>query len=126
MTKRRLEDSAFANVLRQKPKEDGSIKQLAGMLKSASFYISLSNLLLIIAKKTFELLMNAQKRSREMHIQEDEEMLYLKSKTSHCFRCSWIRVCEKCNFCEQFFCQDCTQQCMACRLYHCTTCSIIE
>jgi hypothetical protein len=30
MTKRRLEDEGFANVLRQKPKEDPNLKQQIG------------------------------------------------------------------------------------------------
>lgn len=136
MTKRRLEDEGFANVLRQKPKEDLDAKQQIGkeiskanwFERTAAQSVSFS----ILAQKTFALLMNAQKRSAPAVSYEPSYKYFntqLNSPTptlTPCFRCSQPSTQDKCTFCENTMCQNCLQQCSACQYLYCSACSILE
>ncbi|CAO3669934.1 unnamed protein product [Rhizopus stolonifer] len=75
MSKRQLEDTGFANVLRQKFKEDELIKQS-------------------VAQRTFERLMNAQRRPMEDATLETQKT---------CYRCSFLRDCDFVNYVNDHF-----------------------
>ncbi|CAO3701781.1 unnamed protein product [Rhizopus microsporus] len=102
MTKRPLEDASFANVLRQKPKEDISFKHQN-------------------AKQTVQLLMNAQRNLLIPQPNNDNN----NNTLGTCYRCSH-NTCIKCTYCEHVFCNNCIQQCITCQLPYCTTCSEID
>ncbi|KAI7905090.1 uncharacterized protein BX663DRAFT_559316 [Cokeromyces recurvatus] len=115
MNKRRLEDSGFANVLRQKQKEDPYLKQKA-------------------AQRTFALLMEAQRNISNLKDKPTNEPSYnyfnnddnQPSKTLTCYKCSNSFVYGRCSFCENVLCQNCIQQCNTCQQCYCSTCSIID
>ncbi|KAI9472166.1 MAG: hypothetical protein EXX96DRAFT_348085 [Benjaminiella poitrasii] len=115
MSKRRLEDSGFANVLRQKQKEDPSSKQKA-------------------AQHTLALLMNAQRHGRDPNNNPMNEPSYSYFNNNNnqpeqvptCYKCSRSPLHGRCTFCEHTLCQDCIQQCSSCQQNYCTTCSVID
>ncbi|OAD74958.1 hypothetical protein PHYBLDRAFT_144311 [Phycomyces blakesleeanus NRRL 1555(-)] len=101
MSKRGHDESELVNSLRQKLKVD----------QSANRYY---------AKKTFELLMQAQRPNQRNSFNEPSYALFntdikdpgfsLKNKVS-CHRCSTPGHANECTFCEKGFCADCSQRC---------------
>lgn len=142
MTKRRLDDSGFANVLRQKAKEDPVIKQQAGNNKAIQveyliayffFFLFLCFFLKknFIAQNTFALLMKAQQRPKPRVMAEPSYKYFntvqAPAPTSEqCYRCANSAVYSKCTFCEHILCHQCLQNCGACQNLFCSTCSVIE
>ncbi|KAI8094080.1 hypothetical protein BDF21DRAFT_448359 [Thamnidium elegans] len=111
MTKRRLDDSSFANVLRQKVKEDPVIKQQA-------------------AQNTFALLMKAQQRPKPRAVAAPSYKYFNAPQepapVEKCQRCANASVYNKCSFCEHILCHNCLQDCGACQYLFCSTCSVID
>lgn len=113
MTKRRLDDNGFVNVLRQKHKEDPILKQQTGKITCSFYYACYLDHL---AQNTFALLMKAQRQTNAMDCVD----------LSTCYKCNKNRIQDKCAFCEHSLCHECLQQCLSCQHLYCSTCSVIE
>lgn len=111
MTKRRLDEGGFANVLRQKHRVDPILKQES-------------------AQNTFALLMNAQRTQSPRSTTNETSYKYFNAEqpqaVQKCHRCSRGSAQDKCTFCEFFMCQDCLQQCSSCQHIYCNACSILD
>ncbi|KAI8366804.1 uncharacterized protein BYT42DRAFT_587923 [Radiomyces spectabilis] len=118
MTKRRLDDGELVNVLKQKQKEDPSLK---------AYY----------AQQTFQRLMQAQRPTNGSLSTSEPSYFFFnnaQAKTTPyamngagpCYRCSRHPSSDRCAFCEQLICANCAQTCHSCQNQYCTTCSVID
>ncbi|KAI8376728.1 hypothetical protein EDC96DRAFT_495624 [Choanephora cucurbitarum] len=134
MTKRRNDDEGFANVLRQKPKEDLALKQEIGNKKQmqqnlfVDFFMPKKK-----AQNTFAMLMRAQKTIQQQKMKTDPSYQYFNSNgndTSNsllCHRCQTLtNAAEKCAFCENMTCSNCIQPCASCQSLYCSVCCILD
>ncbi|CAO3627547.1 unnamed protein product [Mucor hiemalis] len=90
MTKRRLDDGGFANVLRQKHRVDPIVKQE-------------------VAQNTFALLMKAQQRHSPKPTTNELSYKYFNAEQTQplekCHCCTRCSAYDKCTFCEFLMCR---------------------